>query len=469
MRDEARVTADSRPISLGHLVTAGALGVLAPLGTGGAAIAISGLLSTILMISPVLGVFAALATKPAIDCLWAMSVLQFEGFALNLQSVVGILIPLTLAAALIRRRLGRFTRVEQAGLGYVCATLIAVALSPSKGTALNDMAKIALPFVFVLAGRLLAEDGVRASSMALLLASYGAVPAMTGGLELLGLLPHPEGIELSPSGVHRIAGFYHHPLDIAMRCSIAIPFGLATFRFLRSNALRIAMLMYVGLLVAISYATLVRSALVIVVAQLALWMWVTKHRVLAGGVLLGAFAIFIVAPPVQRVVREAVRPLKEGSVYELGTGRALLYAAQVTAYVAASPVQKVLGRGLHSVQGVIVKYSPIPVVALEDQYEAGGGVGSHNQFLRVLTEAGLLGLVTLSILIFLVFRSCLRGMSPELNTDTIVFSSAALCSLAAITGYCMALTPLDSPGITWPLWLLVGYQTGALGSVIRSR
>jgi len=448
----------SIPLDLKHLGTAAVLGLSSAFWPGGTAIAFAALLAIVVFLSPALGVFLAIAAKPAIDCLWDAPVLRMGAIDLNLQSIIGAAVPASLAASLLIRRAGR-PRLEVAALTYVGIAVLGLVWSPAKGAGLNDVAKIALPFAFLMGGYFLFNQGIRPTSIALLVASYGAVPAITGGLELCGIIGHPEGAEPLPSGVYRVSGFYHHPLDIAIRCAIAVPFALYLCERLKSLGLVLAMAAYAVCLAAISYGTFVRSALVITVAQIVFWMWMRHHRILALGVVASGLIGFIVVPQVQKVASEAIRPLKEGSVYELGTGRALLYAAQVSAFTHASAFEKVLGRGIHSVQGAIVEYSPIPVMSLEERYEAGGGVGSHNQFLRVTTESGLVGLTVLLLLLWRSFRVCLKGMRVE-EVNAQGFSAASMSVLVMVLAYCMALTPLDSPGVTWPLWLILGYQCG---------
>ena len=438
---------------LGFAVMAG---ISVGFGPGATTVALSIVICCAMAVNFPFGIFAAIGIKPAVDCLWAIPVIDATGLRLNAQSIVGMVIPAA-AFALASRRLKawRVSAVERTALYFAAATLLGVLLSATKGAAVNDAAKILIPISLIAAGRLLIQQGVTIHQISVVLASYGIVPLVSGLFELTGIIGHPEGAEPTPGGVYRISGYYHHPLDIVIRCAVALPFALSLVSLGRSKFVRVGMAMWSMAMVVISFATLVRSALGIISLELVGWAWLRGRRWIAAFVLGVAAATMLVAAPIQRVIQDAVRPLQEGAVYELGTGRALLYAAQVSAFASATPLEKLFGRGLHSTQAAIVEYSPIRVEALEERYEGGGGVGSHNQYLRILGENGITGLLAFLVLMGSVCLLAVRLMKRG-HGGTSTFGAAVLTAILTVLAFGMALTPFDSPGFTWPLWLAVG-------------
>src|SRR5262249_8034914 len=148
--------------------------------------------------------------------------------------------------------------------------------------------------------------------------------------------------------VTRISGLYHHPYEIAMRCAVSIPFALMLGTHLPTRGARRVMNLWAIGMVLIGFATLLRSTLFAITVQAFLWLWLSGRRALAG---VAAVLVLIALPmigPVRTVLLEAVRPLSTGAWYELGTGRAVLFVAQVSAFRQASPLEKLVGRGLHS-------------------------------------------------------------------------------------------------------------------------
>ena len=176
-------------------------------------------------------------------------------------------------------------------------------------------------------------------------------------------------------------------------------------------------------------------------------------------------------PQIRSVATEAVRPLAEGSLYELGTGRALLFAAQVSAFADATTFKKVFGRGLHSTPAVNVQYAPGMAIDTGSADFAEGNVGAHNQYLRLLTESGLVGLAALAWTLCLAVSSCWRVRGRARFAGDSAMASATLAMVVGVIIFGLTSTPLDSPWIAWPFWTAIGYvrglDLGRLGVVER--
>jgi hypothetical protein len=408
------------------------------------------------LFAPEAGALLALATKPFVDCFWEYRGLIVAGHEFNLQSVVGLAIPFCITIALfVRRELRIRSQVELSALIYVAIVLLSCFRSATPLAAVNSAARMILPFVFLLVGRSFAQRPKRLVLLAMFLCSYGAVPVVTGLMQLSGVIGPPEGAEPMPSGVYRISGFYYHPLDLAVRCSIAIPFAVFLGRALPTASQRSAAILWSALMGAVALATLVRSAIIAGGVQILALLWIARKRAAIVVAAVALASAFVIVPPLRMVFVQALKPLEEGSLYELGTGRGVLFAAQVLGFIDAGPVEKAIGRGLLSGPRVIVEYSPVQLPGLERAYEEGRGMTSHNQILRTLTDSGVLGVAALGFLVFAVASACVRAVGSGSTVER-EFAGAALVVLFAIGIYALTTVPLDSPPITWPLWMMVG-------------
>ena len=346
---------------------------------------------------------------------------------------------------------------------YAAFSLLAVLTSSQKAAAVGDFARIALPFAFLWAGAGAFESGLSPAVLSWVLASYAVVPVITGALQAAGIVDPVEGAVGSPGGVMRVTGLYQHPYDIAMRCSVAFPFALSLGMSLRRRPVRYAFLVWGVVLALAGTAALVRTCAVAIFGQIVTWLLLYRRRFLALSVIGLSVASVIVVPPFRAIVTEAWRPIREGAIYELGTGRAWLFVAQFSAFNASSLFGKAFGHGLHMVPSLNVEYAPIPAVALGSVDLGEGNIGAHDQYLRALTETGIFGL--LALLAILARAAWLVARAWRLHKHEPVgdFAAATLVLVLSVSVTGLSYQPLDQPAVTWPLLLAIGYAASAMG------
>jgi hypothetical protein len=420
-------------------------------------LALAALLGASCLLAPEATALLAIASKPILDCFWDHRGLVIAGHEFNLQSIAGLVLPLCMLTVLAaRRELWIRSYVEIAALAYIGVILLSCARSGTPLGGSSSAARMILPFVFLLIGRAFAGRSKRLILLAAALCTYGAVPVVTGLLQLFGVTGPPEGAEPMPSGIYRISGLYYHPLDIAVRCCIAIPFAIFLGRTLPELRQRLAAISWATVMGFMALATLVRSAIIAVCLQILALLWLCRQRAAIAISMAGFATAVLLIPPLRTVFVHALKPIEDGSFYELGTGRGVLFAAQVLGFFDANPVEKTIGRGLLSGPRVIVDYSPIPLPGLERAFEEGRGMTSHNQVLRVLTDSGILGVVSLVVLVSVVVWTCVRAIRTGKTEVEREFAGATFVTLIGIGVYALTTVPLDSPPITWPLWMMVG-------------
>jgi hypothetical protein len=420
-------------------------------------------LGAAIVLLPEVGTLGCLAVRPLVDVFWNQKAIGVAGLDVNLQSLVGILVPLVLIVVGVANRWPRpDTILTTAVVGYIAVSLLGVATGPVRGLAIADFARISMPFVFLWAGAGIWQSGISPRMVAFVVASYAVLPFGAAILQWLGILEPVAGAVKSPIAVLRISGLYQHPYDTAIRCSIAFPFALCLARLVDRPRLRVGFDLWGWLLAVTGVLALVRTCSVAIAVQATTWLTIHKHRVKAMALVVLAVASVGLVPPLRAVFSEALRPLQEGSIYELGTGRAMLFVAQASAFQAATPAAKFMGRGLHSVPQINVEYSPIPAVTLRSVDLGEGNIGAHDQYLRALSETGIVGLIfVLTILI----RSAIlvrRVMRSNLDRGMAEFAAATLTVLVAVAMNGLSYQPLDQPAVTWALWLCVGFATASL-------
>jgi hypothetical protein len=442
------------------LGAASGLGPLAIALFGSAALAVP------VLVSPITGTLLALGSRPLIDCFWNLRFIQVGSLQLNFQSVVGVSVPIAAWFVVARDGdLDRRTMLENALLVYAALSLIGVVVSPVGLPAVADFSRIVLPLGFYWIGKRVGLTGRMLHGAAWVLASYGLIPLIGAGLQLMGAIQPAAGAVGSPTDVLRVTGFYHHPLDITMRAGIGLPFAFVLARTYRSPVQRNSMAMWGAALALTSWAPLVRSALVATLVETSGFLYMVGRRWLAVASIFAVVAGAALFGPTRAVITEAVRPLSTGAYTELASGRGLLFAAQVAAFQRATIMQKVIGRGLHSTPGVNRQFAPFASIDTGESDLDEGNIGAHNQFLRVLTENGLAGLFVFMTVLVLSFRAAARAGSRSFRTVDRTIGLGVLLLLIAIFIYGLSGTPLDLPSIAWPTWFAVGLAAGIASRV----
>src|SRR6185503_5086048 len=94
--------------------------------------------------------------------------------------------------------------------------------------------------------------------------------------------------------------------------------------------------------------------------------------------------------------------------------------------------------------------------------------GAHNQYLRVLTESGLVGLVIFGVILALGMRDAVRAATRSTEMIDRTLGMGVLLLLIAMCLYGLSGTPLDLPSIAWPTWFAVGMGSGIAARALPS-
>ena len=435
-------------------VVAAAAGGSSP---GGLAIATSGLVSLLLVGAPLVGVVVVLFVRQVVDCFWASPVLTIGSGNFDAKAILGIFVPAAIVVALwLHGWRPRRSRLWVPIAAYVGVSALGVIPAAGKLDALNYLARIALPFCFLALGLHLGEDRRAGIVICCAIAGYALLAAVSGGLQAAGLISPLEGAVSKAGALTRITGFYHHPLDVGLRCGVALPFAFFLFERSSPGVPRTAALAWLVTLIVVGFCTLVRSTLVALSIETLAWLWLGRARKLAVALLIGGMSLGAAIPDIRAVVVGAIRPIEEGRIYEAGSGRALIFAAQVAAFLDGNVIQKAVGRGLGSSARMTILYNPVPVLDLGGAGFEEGEIVAHNQILRVLVESGVLGLGALALVMISFFRGCTDTVRGAKHGVERTMGRAGIVLIIGLSIFSISSVPLDAPSITWPAWLGLG-------------
>src|SRR5262249_11496491 len=159
------------------------------------------------LLAPVSGVLASLALRPIIDCFWNQKFVEIGATALNFQSVVGVIVPSVAWVVVLRDGDLRAPRaLEVALLGYVAISFLGILLGSGGLSAVADFHRLALPVAFFWIGKRVGFGARHLHIAAWVLASYGLVPLLGAGLQMLGMIHPLAGALQSPVDVVRVTG-----------------------------------------------------------------------------------------------------------------------------------------------------------------------------------------------------------------------------------------------------------------------
>ncbi|MBI2165010.1 MAG: O-antigen ligase family protein [Chloroflexi bacterium] len=404
----------------------------------------------------------ALVTRGLVDTLWPYYFLEVGGEKQNLLRLWGAAAPLAGFMVISVRRIP-FMRysVTSPMMAFFALNLLGPAflsIPSNRFGAFMDLFRIAGPFVFfILAAHSWGSEKGLGRYFKLALASglsLIAVLTMAGvfGIGFANPNRYSGGEALRELGVGRMVALYHDAWVVVAHLLVATAVLLFFLGRARTQRQKLLLLGLLALVAFLMYHTFLRAGWVAFVAELLAWCLLKRHRALTIFLLL-SMLIFVA---VQRdflvnFYADIVGLFRGGSAYWSDTifqGRGLIWRAQLS-YLRDSPMVNVLlGLGLRTNEDIA-----------EATFFVYGRADAHNDFIRILVDNGVIGLLLYLWLMVALFRPAyqlMRRGSQEV-------SLAAISLLVMGVGYLiMSLTgrPTLFPPFTWFLWGLAGVLHG---------
>jgi O-antigen ligase len=333
----------------------------------------------------------------------------------------------------------------------IVSYLVTVA-GPSPVAAISAADRRLVAVVGLLAVAFVMIDGIRTGAdierVITALVAAGAVAAAIGILQFVtesvwvgSLRPPgftstgPVGFILERSGVPRVAGTARHPIEFGLVMAMLLPFAAHRAVCAPTNTRRVGAYVSAGLMTVALVMSLSRSAVLALVAVVAVLLpsWPRGRRVaFVVWSALGFCALTLAAGDLMESQREALF----GDAAE-GSNQARTTAAGEAFDLFAE--QPVIGQGLGGIQDLVV----------------------DNQYLQTLAESGLIGFVSLLVLLNAVLLSVRRIRATTAEPAARDLARCLAASLAAFAVGSFALATLVYP-TTAGLLVVVAGLTGAL-------
>jgi O-antigen ligase len=383
-------------------------------------------------------VFALLLARSVIDITATVPLLSASGSSNVNAAAMMSFIAIGIGAAHIAISRIDITRVPTAkpALIFLGVTLLGVALAPDANRALQDWIRSLGTFVmFVLIVDLMRTKSDQRWVVKVLLLS-AVIPVAWGIQQFIA----GEGDTYTP-GLVRIYGTFTHPSPYSFYLVELIPLALVFLLHTPSKAGRLGLLVLAPAMLFCVYEAQTRGAWVGVVVALMIFMS-TRARWTLLLVPLIAGAMFFAVPSVHARFTEATS--QQGSV--------VWRTEQWDAAIGVASPSKLLtvGAGLGAVDVTL-------------------GNLTHNEYVRLLVETGLAGLIATIVVYRSLFRIAMKGYREAASSYERDLMLAFLMVFAARVVIAASDNIIIYPALEWYFWAFAAVVVGSTGSYERRR
>jgi putative inorganic carbon (HCO3(-)) transporter len=383
-------------------------------------------------------VFALLLARSVIDVTATVPLLSASGSSNVNAAAMMSFIAIGIGAAHIAISRIDITRVPTAKptLLFLTITLLGVALAPDHNRAMQDWIRSVGTFsMFILIVDLMRSKADQRWVIKVLLLS-AVVPVVWGIKQFIA----GEGNVDTP-GLVRIYGTFTHPSPYSFYLVELIPLAFVFLLYTRSKMGRLGLLVLIPAMLFCVYEAQTRGAWVGVVVGVMIFMS-TRARWTLLLVPLMAGAMFFAIPSVHARFSEATS--QQGSV----VWRTEQWDAAIG--VASTPKLLTVGAGLGAVDVTL-------------------GNLTHNEYVRLLVETGLAGLIAT----IFVYRSLFRIAMKEYREAASRYERDLMLAFLMVFAARVVIAASDNiivyPALEWYFWAFAAVVVGSTGSYQRRR
>ncbi len=331
-----------------------------------------------------------LVAKPLVDLTWRWQLLRFSEQDINLQAVVGSLIVVCGLARIWHLR--KETPLPRLGALLLICSALSVLYSPS-AMGLNELIRLYSGFVFLFIGGEALCRRERFDWFAKVFVGVVSVPVLLAFMQVAGLLPFDYWDWIEGQQIGRASGTYNTPLGLVYLFMYSVPLALYLLERTNSWLLRLsvgASLLALGL-------TYHRTGYIAIAAQVVLWLLLKKKFAVALSLCAVACLAAALYAGAVRALYEPLTAAVQGDVDvssdQFLRGRGLIWATYLADYAQGTPVHWMIGRGGSVLHGSLF---------LDEM----GENDPHNDFVRLLHDYGIVGMV---LYIWLLWRLAVSG------------------------------------------------------------
>lgn len=383
-----------------------------------------------------IGLYLLILLRPCLDLLSKNPVFSLAGIPLNLSSILGLFVLVLTAFVLFKKRREiRHIPLKIPWLLFLGLTLASCFISVNfKSSATEWIRLLNLSALFLL-GYLLTETAKDLTNIIRIIIYSTLIPTAFAFYQFFT----KTGMSIPLEGIHnRIFGTFAHPNLLAFY--LVIPIVLALMIFLLGNKREvvniIATLMLV-IMVIILILTYTRGAwLAFILAIMAITLF--RFRWVFVGFIIFLLATYAVVAPIRHRVNDLVRLNPYGSIQ----WRIDLWRDSIN-YVKEKPA---LGFGTGTSHQVI----------LEKRGEERGSPDPHNDYLKILLENGLAGILSYLLLIIsllaTLYQRYIKTDKPNLKTLLL----ATICLSLSLYAMSFSDNIIRNTALQWIFWCLAG-------------
>lgn len=313
--------------------------------------------------------------------------------------------------AMNRVALRRIPLVTPFGI-FVIVTLLGVGLAPNKAEAIEDWLRIISAFlIYVMVVDLMRTERERRWLLRVIVLS-AVIPLCVGLYQFF-----TDTGDKSTADLNRILGTFVHPSPYAFYLAQIFPLALVLFIHAQSRLARVGLGVMIPLMAFSIYATQTRGAWIGLVVMVAVFMWFrARWSLILIPVMLAA--AYVGDPGVRSRIAEATAGTCESETYCQSSVLWRTKQWQAASDIASLPQLATIGAGQRAVY-----------VSL--------GEFTHNEYVRLIVETGLIGFgttVVLYVSLFNITRRGYRDADTEYKRDIMLAFMMAFAARVVMSG-----------------------------------
>jgi O-antigen ligase len=393
-------------------------------------------------------VLAVILVRPAADLTTTIPLLSASGASnVNANALMSlVVIALGVSHIAINRLQLRRVPLAVPFAAFVGCVLLGVAVAPDANQAAQDFLRIlGTLMVFVLCVDALRTQADQRWLVRVILLS-SIVPLMVGAYQYVANTGNYD------KGFNRIYGTFVNPPPYADFLVQLLPLAVVFLMHTRSRIARVGLAAMVPVMLFSIYATQTRGAWVGVIIIIMVWLWTRARRtLLLVPLVLGA--IYFGVPSVRARVSEATSGTCVSRTNCDSSALWRLKQWQAAIQIPSPPMLLTVGAGFSAVNVTL-------------------GNRTHNEYVRLLVESGLLGFIAIAVLyrrlFFLTLKTYRESATPYQRDLALAFMAVFISRLV------MAATDniLDIVVIEWYFWAfaaVIVVESGAYDRFARLR
>ncbi len=394
------------------------------------------------------GFFLFLILRPILDFSSEMPLFEVGKISINLASLLGVMIiSTTLLRIPSNMALLKKAPLLKYWLGFTLILILGTAISFNKTTSISELIRMLTIFSFFILGFIVTRTKKDAFQIAKVILISTMIPLLVALYQLIT----DSGLTLSYQDVpNRLFGTFAHPNLFAFSLTFSIALSLVMFLVSKKSSRK----WFYGLLLLVFTfflaQTYTRGAWILFVFMILSAGFLKLHKLLVFFVVI-FFALYMIAEP----VKDRVNSITTLSPYSSISWRFNLWQDAIV-YAKEAPL---LGHGTGVAEELIQERRGLQL----------GSPAPHNDFLKILLENGIVGLLafvaifaSLSKILFSYFLSEIRSKkTSNLSFLVLIFLCFALGLYAASFGD----NVLKATALQWSFWA----QAGGIMAIIRKK